>query len=173
MEIVIEHPFLFFIRFRTVPMATDGDVSEPPHSQATWFRNRAKTQKAPREKRGAFPFLQVDAWSDAAPWQTSMGRTSLKRLERNRREPTQTEEPASRREAMMAGGLQVPSKTGELKRNSPGKTKLKNDRCLWWRVRKRHSRKLTKTSWFRRNHPSRAAAGGLRPETALSGFAKP
>ncbi|MDU1908209.1 MAG: hypothetical protein E6760_07135, partial [Eggerthella sp.] len=55
----------------------------------------------------------VDAWSVVTPWQTGMGRTSLKRLERNRREPTRTEEPASRREAMMAGGLQVPPKIYE------------------------------------------------------------
>ena len=32
--IVIEHLFLFFIRFHTVPMATDEDVSEPSHLQA-------------------------------------------------------------------------------------------------------------------------------------------
>ena len=75
MGIVIEHLFLSFIRFRTVPMATDGDVSEPPHLQATWFHNRAKTQKAPREKRGAFPFSQVDAWSDVTSWQMGMGRS--------------------------------------------------------------------------------------------------
>jgi hypothetical protein len=43
-------------------MATDGDVSQPPpHLQATWFHNRAKTQKAPREKRGAFLFPSARA----------------------------------------------------------------------------------------------------------------
>ncbi len=65
--VVIEHLLLFFIRFRTVPMATDGGVSQPPHLQATWFHNRAKTQKAPREKRGAFLFPSARADWDPLP----------------------------------------------------------------------------------------------------------
>ena len=56
---------------------------------------------------------------------------------------------------MMAGDLQVPSKIDETQ------TKLKNDGCPWWRAWKRHSRKLTKTDWFR-NHSSRVATGGLQ-----------
>ena len=62
--VVIEHLLLFFIRFRTVPMATDGGVSQPPHLQVIWFHNRAKTQKAPREKRGAFLFPSARADRD-------------------------------------------------------------------------------------------------------------
>lgn len=49
--VVIEHLFLFFIRFHTVPMATDEDVSEPSHLQAAWFRNQIETHKAPRKNR--------------------------------------------------------------------------------------------------------------------------
>ena len=63
----LEHLLLFFIRFRTVPMATDGGVSQPPHLQAAWSHNRARTQKAPREKRGAFPFPSVQADRDLPP----------------------------------------------------------------------------------------------------------
>ena len=36
--------------FVTVPMATDGDVSEPPHLQATWFHNRAKKSEGSSRK---------------------------------------------------------------------------------------------------------------------------
>ena len=64
----------------------------------------------------------------------------------------------------LAGAVEKP---GELKRNSPGKTKLKNDGCPWWRAWKRHSRKLTKTGWFR-NHSSRVVTRGLRAPGALS-----
>jgi len=48
-------------------MATDGGVSQPPHLQATWFHNRVKIQKAPREKRGAFLFPSARADRDPPP----------------------------------------------------------------------------------------------------------
>jgi len=48
-------------------MAIDGGVSQPLHLQAAWFHNRAKTQKALREKRGAFLFPSARAERDRAP----------------------------------------------------------------------------------------------------------
>ena len=42
---MIEHLFLFFIRFHTVPMATDEDVSEPSHLQSRMIRNQIETRR--------------------------------------------------------------------------------------------------------------------------------
>ena len=59
-------------------------------------------------------------------------------------------------------------KSTKLKRNSPGKTKLKNDGCPWRRAWKCHSRKLTKTVGFR-YYSSRVAAEGLRAKLPIPG----
>ena len=64
----------------------------------------------------------------------------------------------------LAGAVEKP---GELKRNSPGKTKLKNDTCPWWRTCECHSCKLTRAGKFR-FHSSRVVTRGLRAPGALS-----
>ena len=87
MGIVIEHLFLSFIRFRTVPMAADGGRFGTAAPASHMVSQSGKNTEGSSRKTRGLPVSAGRRWSDVTPWQMGMGRPSLKRLERNRREP--------------------------------------------------------------------------------------
>ena len=125
------------------------------NSQGSSKESRSLLISADRRMVGCHPMANGHGSNEPETTRTEPKRTDT------------TEKPTSQREAMMAGGLQVPSKIDETQTKLTRKTKLKNDGCPWWRAWKRHSRKLTKTGWFR-NHSSRVVTRGLRAPGALS-----
>lgn len=71
--IVIEHLFLSFIRFRTVPMATDGGRFGTAASASHMVSQSGKNPEDSSRKTRSLPVFAGRRWSDVTPWQMGMG----------------------------------------------------------------------------------------------------